>query len=198
MIKKEWNVLFNDALNTFYLRLYGVRHMKKDHSDSNRGNPLPPHGLLFSISSKGYFICIITQHSITHTTAFVTPVVEQWLEREIAQWVHHEGSTRRPIAQWATTELHLAPLWLRNQWPTDGIYHRVSLFFLLFFLLFFFFFLILLVLRLLLLIIIIKSYIGAKCNICIYNLVASKRTLYHWDTVAWRCFDLVETDLKTV
>ena len=29
---------------------------------------------------------------IAHTTAFVTPVVEVWLEREIAQWVHHEGS----------------------------------------------------------------------------------------------------------
>ena len=28
--------LFNDALNTFYLRLYGVRHMVKDHSDSER------------------------------------------------------------------------------------------------------------------------------------------------------------------
>ena len=28
----EGNVLFNDALNTFYLRLYGVRHMVKDHS----------------------------------------------------------------------------------------------------------------------------------------------------------------------
>ena len=25
---------------------------------------------------------------ITHTTALVTPVVEHWLEREIAQWVH--------------------------------------------------------------------------------------------------------------
>ena len=25
---------------------------------------------------------------ITHTTAFVTPIVEHWLEREIAQWVH--------------------------------------------------------------------------------------------------------------
>ena len=25
---------------------------------------------------------------ITHTTTFVTPVVEYWLEREIAQWVH--------------------------------------------------------------------------------------------------------------
>ena len=34
---------------------------------------------------------------ITHTTTFVTPVVEHWLEREIAQWVHHEGSIRRPI-----------------------------------------------------------------------------------------------------
>ena len=25
---------------------------------------------------------------IAHTTAFVTPVVDHWLEREIAQWVH--------------------------------------------------------------------------------------------------------------
>ena len=25
---------------------------------------------------------------IAHTTAFITPVVEHWLEREIAQWVH--------------------------------------------------------------------------------------------------------------
>ena len=37
--RKEGNVLFNDALNTFYLRLYGVGHMVKDHSDSERGNP---------------------------------------------------------------------------------------------------------------------------------------------------------------
>ena len=34
--RKEGNVLFNDALNTFYLRLYGVGHMIKDHSDSER------------------------------------------------------------------------------------------------------------------------------------------------------------------
>ena len=25
---------------------------------------------------------------IAHTTAFATPVVEHWLKREIAQWVH--------------------------------------------------------------------------------------------------------------
>ena len=60
--RKEGNVLFNDALNTFfYLRLYGIRHMVKDHSDSERGNLLPPHRLLFPNSSKGSFICIIPQ-----------------------------------------------------------------------------------------------------------------------------------------
>ena len=58
---KGGNILFNNALNTFYLRLYGIRHMVKDHSDSKRGNPLPPHRLLFPISSKGSFICTIPQ-----------------------------------------------------------------------------------------------------------------------------------------
>ena len=36
-----------------------------------------------------------------------------WCEREIAHWVHYEGSIRRPIAPWAnalTSELHLAPM----------------------------------------------------------------------------------------
>ena len=35
--------------------------MVKDHSDSERGNPLPPCRLLFPISSEGSFICIIPQ-----------------------------------------------------------------------------------------------------------------------------------------
>ena len=46
--RKEGNVLFNDALNTFYSRLYGVTHTVKDHPTDR----------------------------IAHTTAFVTPVVE--------------------------------------------------------------------------------------------------------------------------
>ena len=71
--------------------------MLKDHSDSEKGNPLPPHRLLFPISSKGFYMHDPTDR-ITHTTYLVTPVMEQWLEREIAQWVHHEGSIRRPIA----------------------------------------------------------------------------------------------------
>ena len=85
--------LYYDALNTFYLRLYGVGHMVKDHSDSERANPLSPlHGLLFSISSKGSFYMHHPTDRIAHITAFLTPVVEHWLERQIAQWVHHEGS----------------------------------------------------------------------------------------------------------
>ena len=104
--RKDGNILFNNALNTFYLWLYGVRHMVKDHSDSEKGNPLLPHRLLFPISSKGSFICTIPQ--ITHTTAFVTPVVEHWLEREIAEWVHpmkdrsddppHHGANALPLS----------------------------------------------------------------------------------------------------
>ena len=99
--RKEGSVLFNDALNSFCLRLYGVRHMVKEHSDRKRGNPLPPHRLLFP-----------NMHHPTDRKTYTTPIMEHGLEREIAQWVHHEGSIRRPIAPTAntlTTELHLAP-----------------------------------------------------------------------------------------
>ena len=58
--RKERNILFNNALNTFYLWLYG-RHMVKDHSDNEKVNLLPPHRLLFLINSKGSFICTIPQ-----------------------------------------------------------------------------------------------------------------------------------------
>ena len=59
--------------------------MVKDHSGSEKGNPLPQHRLLFPISNKGSFICTIPTDRIAHTTAFVTAVMEHWLEREIDQ-----------------------------------------------------------------------------------------------------------------
>ena len=91
--ERERNVLFNDALNTFYLRLYGVRHMVKDHSDSEKWNPLPPHRLLLSISSKGSFICTIpgqdnTYHGLCYTsrgalagTSFLGLVTDIYVDR---------------------------------------------------------------------------------------------------------------------
>ena len=54
--------------------------MIKDHSDSGRGNPL-----LFPNSSKVFFYMHHPTHRITEITAFVTSVVEHWLEREMAQ-----------------------------------------------------------------------------------------------------------------
>ena len=56
--------------------------MVKDHSDSEKENPLPPHRLLFPINSTFYMHHPTDR--IAHTTAFVTPVVEHWLERDIA------------------------------------------------------------------------------------------------------------------
>ena len=106
--KKEGNVLFNDALNTFYLMVKWCRTYGKGHSDSERGNRCCHMGLLFPINST------IPQTGWAHTTAFVTPVMEHWLEWEIAQWVHPmKDRSDDPSPPWAnalTTELHLAPV----------------------------------------------------------------------------------------
>ena len=74
--RKEGNVLFNDEINTFYLRLYGVRHMVKDHSDSEKGNPLPPHRLLFPIKSKDstyHGLCYTSRGALAGTRNSSTP-----------------------------------------------------------------------------------------------------------------------------
>ena len=44
--------------------------------------------LIVKRKHQGFFYMHHPTDRITHTTAFVTPVVEHWLEREIAQWVH--------------------------------------------------------------------------------------------------------------
>ena len=60
--RKEMFVLFNNALNTFYLRLYGVTHMVKDHLYRERENLLSSvNRFLSPISSKGSFIYTISQ-----------------------------------------------------------------------------------------------------------------------------------------
>ena len=96
--KKEENILFNDTLNTFYIWLYYLEHMVKEHSDSERGNPLPPlNGLLILISSKFFFYMQHPTDRIAHIIAFVTPVVDHWLEREIIQWFQHDGFHKKVL-----------------------------------------------------------------------------------------------------
>ena len=75
--------------STHFTYSYTASDMVKDYSESKRENPLPPHGLFFYMHDSS--------DRIAHTKAFVTSVVEHWLEQEIAQWVHHEGSIRQPI-----------------------------------------------------------------------------------------------------
>ena len=59
---------------------------------------------------------------IAHTTAFVTPVVEHWLEREIAQWVHpmmdqsdDPSHHERTLLPWSYS--------LLLEWKTDQYVH---------------------------------------------------------------------------
>ena len=55
---QEGNVFLK--MHSTHLRLNAVEHMLNDHTDNERGNPIPPlHGLLFLFSSKGSFICSI-------------------------------------------------------------------------------------------------------------------------------------------
>ena len=53
--------------------------MATGNSDSEIGNPLPPHGLLFPNSSNGVVLGIFYIH---HPTYRITPAVELWVEKE--------------------------------------------------------------------------------------------------------------------
>ena len=59
--------------------------MSKDHSDSERVIPMPSHVPLFPISSMMFSYMHQSTDRIRHTTAFGTPVVKHWLEREVPQ-----------------------------------------------------------------------------------------------------------------
>ena len=116
--RKEGNVLFNDTLNTFLFTVIWRRKYGMVIQIAREWYPLPPlHGLLFPISNNVSFICTIhSQNSerrnplaphellfymhyptyrTSNITIFVPPVVQHWLEREIAQMF--------------TSGLHLAP-----------------------------------------------------------------------------------------
>ena len=92
--ERERNVLFNDALNTFYLRLYGVRRMVKDHSNSEKGNLLPPHGLLFSIDSRVLLYAPSYRQDSTYHSLCYTSRGAVAGTRNSSMGSPHEGSIR--------------------------------------------------------------------------------------------------------
>ena len=80
--RKEMFYLTTHSTHFIYGYMASDIIMVKDHSDSERGNPLPPHG------QQGFFYMQHPTDRVAHTTAFITSVVEHWPEREKAQWVH--------------------------------------------------------------------------------------------------------------
>ena len=62
----EEYVLFNDALNTFYLRINGPRYGKKTTQIAKEKNRFRQYmGYAFRLAARA------------HTTTFITPVTEQ-------------------------------------------------------------------------------------------------------------------------
>ena len=95
----------------FILRLYGVRHLVKDYSDSEKENPLPPHGLFFPISSKGFFNALShkqdsTYHSLYYSIREVLAGKRNSLMDSL-KGIH--PTTHCTMSGRSTTELHLAP-----------------------------------------------------------------------------------------
>ena len=66
--RKERNALFTDALNILYLWLYGIGHMVKDHSDSER-KPATTWATL-SDEQQGFFYLHHPTDRIAYTMAF--------------------------------------------------------------------------------------------------------------------------------
>ena len=68
--------------------------LEREIPNSERGNPLPPHGLLFPI-----ILCASSHRQDNTYHGLCTPVVEHWLEREIAQW-RQVNVLQRSISEW--------------------------------------------------------------------------------------------------
>ena len=121
--RKEGNVLFNDALNTFYLRLYGVRIWLRTIPIVRKETRYRHIGYSFRLTARVLLYAQSTDR-IAHTTVFVTPVVEHWLEREIAQWVHpmkdrsddpsHHKRTLLPQSYISLQTIQITLVWYSN------------------------------------------------------------------------------------
>ena len=98
-LRKEGNVLFNDTLNTFYLRLYGVRHMVKDHSDSEREETRCRQiGYTFRLTARVVLYAPSHRQDSTYHGLCYTSRGALAGTINSSMGPPHEGSIRRPIA----------------------------------------------------------------------------------------------------
>ena len=78
---QQGNVLFNNTLNTFYFTVIW-RRTNEIVREETRCHHM---GYSFRLTEEVFYMHYPTAR-IAHTMAFVKPVVEHWLEWEIAQW----------------------------------------------------------------------------------------------------------------
>ena len=88
--------LFNDALNTFYLRLYGVAHMVKDHSvrEETRCRQM---GYSFRLTARVLLYAPSHRQDNTHHNLCYTSHDALAGTINSSMGPPHEGSNRRPI-----------------------------------------------------------------------------------------------------
>ena len=105
----------------FYLTTHSTHfiygYMVKDHSDSEKGNPLLPIGYSFRLTARFFLYAPAHRQDSTYHGLCYTNRGALVGTRNSSVGSPHEGSIRRPITPWAnalTTELHLAP-YLENK-----------------------------------------------------------------------------------
>ena len=108
---KEGNVLFNDALKTFYLRLYGVRHMVKDHSDSEREETRCRHvGYVFRLAARVHLHALSYRHdSSYHGVCYITRgALDGMRNSSMGPSCGIDPMTHHTMSKHSYTELHAA------------------------------------------------------------------------------------------
>ena len=96
--KRKGTALFNDALNTFYLWLYGIGHMVKDHSDSERGTSCRHMGYYFRLTARVLLYAPSHRQDCTYHSLCYTSRGALAGTRNSSMGPPHEGSIRRHIA----------------------------------------------------------------------------------------------------
>ena len=96
--RKEGNVLFNDALNTFYLRLYGVGHMVKDHQIAREETRCRHMGYSFRLAARVLLYASSHRQDNTYHGLCDTSRGAPAGTSNSSMGPPHEGSIRRPIA----------------------------------------------------------------------------------------------------
>ena len=116
--RKEGSVLFNDALNTFYLRLYGVRHMVKTILIVRKETRCRHMGYSYRLTARVLLYAPSHRQDSTYHSLCYASRGALAGTRNSSMGPPNEGSIQWPIAPWAnalTMELHLALIICQRQ-----------------------------------------------------------------------------------